>query len=63
MWKSFYFLVGICCLLFYLVVGSKLFVFFSWHSEDGIWYFTTWYLVFDIKQGLKIEAESDCGSG
>ena len=48
MWKSFYFLVGICCLLFYLVVGSKLFVFVSWHLEDGILYFTTWYLVFLI---------------
>ena len=48
MWKSFYLLVGICCLLFYLVVGSKLFVFVTWHSEDDIWYFTTWYLVFLI---------------
>ena len=46
--EVFYFLVGICCLLFYLVVGSKLFVFVSWHLEDGILYFTTWYLVFLI---------------
>ena len=46
--EVFYFLVGICCLLFYLVVDSKLFDLVSWHLEDGILYFTTWYLVFLI---------------